>query len=88
VIRDEYSDHKRFTGISHNPRISSCGALYGARNYHAEANAAQAVFNTKAAVRALKPVPAVDLSSHNVCGVSFVNSIGADAGVKSVLGSP
>jgi hypothetical protein len=80
-------DQKRFTGISHNPRISSCGALCGARNYHAEANAAHAVFHTKAAVRALKPVPAVDLSSHNVYGVSFVNSIGADAGVKSVLGS-
>jgi hypothetical protein len=46
-----------------------------------------AVFNTKAAVRALKPVLAVDLSSHNVFGMSFVNSIGADAGVKSVLGS-
>lgn len=87
MIRDEYSDQKRFTGISHNPRISSCGALYGARKYHAEGNAAHAVFNTKAAVRALKPVPAVELSSHNVYGVSFVNSVGAAAGVRSVPGS-
>jgi hypothetical protein len=46
-----------------------------------------AVFNTKAAVkiRALGPVLAVDLSPHNAHGVRFMNSIGAEASVKSAL---
>jgi hypothetical protein len=64
VIRDQHSDQNRFTGLSHDPRVPSCGGLYCALQqqalvnevaHYVEAARTQSAANRGAA--APKPVP-------------------------------
>jgi hypothetical protein len=64
VIRDQHSDQNRFTGLSHDPRIPSCGGLYCALQQQALVNevahyveAARTQSAAAGGAAAPKPVP-------------------------------